>query len=94
MNKESVYRTRAVFHGEVQGVGFRFTTKRISLNFKVCGFVRNLPDGTVEMVAEGMEREVMRFISAINEEMSGNILKTELLPDPGPPKFIGFDIKR
>ena len=42
-----------VFSGRVQGVGFRFTAHRIALRYELTGFVRNLPDGTVEVVAEG-----------------------------------------
>ena len=44
---------RIIFHGRVQGVGFRYTTHRIARGFPVTGFVRNLTDGTVELVACG-----------------------------------------
>jgi acylphosphatase len=45
---------RTVFYsGLVQGVGFRYTTQRIAQQHAFAGFVRNLPDGRVQLVAEG-----------------------------------------
>ena len=41
------------FSGHVQGVGFRYTTRSVASRFAVTGYVRNLPDGRVELVAEG-----------------------------------------
>ncbi len=64
---------RVIFHGRVQGVGFRYTTNRIARGFSVTGFVRNLSDGTVEMIASGSASEVQRFVDAINAEFAGNI---------------------
>lgn len=48
----------AVVHGRVQGVGFRWSTCRIALDLGLVGRVRNLPDGSVEVIAEGPEPEV------------------------------------
>ncbi len=56
------------FEGRVQGVGFRFTTKQLAREFDVSGWVRNLPDGRVEMlVAADEQEEVEAFIQAIQE---------------------------
>ncbi len=55
----------AVFSGMVQGVGFRATVNRISRGFQVTGYVRNLPDGKVETVAEGEEKVLQDFLAAI-----------------------------
>ena len=52
----------ATFRGTVQGVGFRYTVRQIAAEFAVTGYVKNLPDGTVEMVAEGEIRELKRFV--------------------------------
>lgn len=46
-------RVRAVVSGRVQGVCFRAYTRDAAERLGVCGYVRNLPDGTVEIVAEG-----------------------------------------
>ena len=47
--------------GEVQGVGFRFFVQRSSARHQVRGYVRNLKDGRVEVLAEGGERAVQDF---------------------------------
>jgi len=53
------------FSGTVQGVGFRFTAERLARRFPVAGFVRNLADGRVEVVAEGEEAVLVEFLTAI-----------------------------
>jgi acylphosphatase len=55
------------FSGTVQGVGFRFTAERLARRFSVDGFVRNLDDGRVEVVAEGEETALTDFLTAIRE---------------------------
>ena len=54
----TVVRCRAVVSGRVQGVFFRDTCERIASGLGVSGWVRNQPDGTVEVVAEGERRAV------------------------------------
>ena len=53
------------YSGMVQGVGFRFTVERLASALDINGFVRNLPDGRVEVVSEGEEEEVRTFIKRI-----------------------------
>ena len=48
--------------GHVQGVGFRAHTKRVAESFGLTGWVRNLPDGSVEILTEGPEGHVEEFI--------------------------------
>ncbi len=50
-----------IISGEVQGVGFRFFTQRAAARHQVLGYVKNLPDGTVESLAEGNEKAVEGF---------------------------------
>lgn len=57
-----------IFEGRVQGVGFRYTTKDIAKGFDVCGTVKNLPEGTVEMEVMGEREEVEAFLKEIAEE--------------------------
>lgn len=59
---------RVIFEGRVQGVGFRYTTKDLARGFEVCGWVKNLPDGTVELQVMGEADEVEAFIKEIAEE--------------------------
>ena len=58
----SEYRKRVVVSGRVQGVGFRFFTYRLAESYRVTGCVRNLPDGKVEIVAEGDRDQVETFL--------------------------------
>ena len=62
-----------IFKGHVQGVGFRFTTHRIAQRYDLTGFVRNLPDGTVETLLEGAEEDIKDCISDIRESFSSHI---------------------
>ena len=55
------------FNGMVQGVGFRFTAERLARRFPITGFVRNLEDGRVEVIAEGKEASLIEFLTAIRE---------------------------
>ena len=64
---------RVHYWGAVQGVGFRMTAKRIAGQFAITGYVRNLPDGQVEIVAAGEEGEIEKFLSAIMARMAPNI---------------------
>lgn len=52
-NREAPRRIRCVVHGTVQGVGFRWTVHERAVRLGCTGYVRNLPDGCVELVAEG-----------------------------------------
>ncbi len=52
---------RFVISGRVQGVGYRFFAQRSSARHQVRGYVRNLADGRVEIVAEGTEKAVDGF---------------------------------
>ena len=62
MSKE---RRRVYYSGQVQGVGFRYTTHRLAQGFEVTGYVRNLDDGSVELLAEGEPAGLNRFLEAI-----------------------------
>ena len=54
-------RVRLIISGRVQGVFYRAAVRDIAARYPVTGFVRNLPNGTVEVVAEGPEPELRRF---------------------------------
>lgn len=60
-------RINIVYSGNVQGVGFRYTAKTTANGFDVTGTVRNLPDGRVELIAEGVKEELEAFRLAILE---------------------------
>ena len=81
------------FSGIVQGVGFRYTTQRVAGGFAVTGFVRNLADGRVEVVAEGPPGEIRRFVEAIRAEIGNYISDVEESVGPADDRFRNFKIR-
>jgi acylphosphatase len=71
-------RKQAIYRGRVQGVGFRATTHAIASGFDVLGHVRNLPNGDVELLAEGSPGELQAFLDAVHERLGGYIDETEV----------------
>jgi len=63
----------SIFSGRVQGVGFRYTASDLARDFAVTGYVKNLRDGGVELLAEGEPDEIDRFLATVRERMRGNI---------------------
>lgn len=62
-----------IFFGKVQGVGFRFTVCNAAKHNRLTGWVRNLPDGTVEMLAKGPKKDIDNCISKIEKYYRTNI---------------------
>ncbi|MBV9391137.1 MAG: acylphosphatase [Verrucomicrobia bacterium] len=56
---------RVHYEGRVQGVGFRFSAKELTTGYELLGWIKNLPDGRVEMVIQGAAAEVDGFLDAI-----------------------------
>jgi acylphosphatase len=87
-------RRRVHFSGRVQGVGFRITCHSLARGFEVAGYVRNLPDGRVELVAQGEPTELDDFLAAIRREMSPYIREVRAEPEsPGIEPLAGFSIR-
>ena len=80
------------FTGRVQGVFFRATTCSVASSFQITGLVRNLPDGRVELVAEGTETELDRFQAAVMNAMRSNISAVEASNDTPTGEFASFTI--
>jgi acylphosphatase len=83
---------RALYSGRVQGVGFRYTARRIAQQHDVTGFVRNLDDGRVELVAEGSPSEIDRLLAGIAEAMTGYIRAVQVDAIPVTGKYASFDV--
>lgn len=81
------------FTGHVQGVGFRYTTLQVAREYEVAGYVRNLPDGRVQLEAEGTAAEIEAFLRGLAEAMQGYIRNTERSGERRPPQFAGFAIR-
>ncbi|MEW6200752.1 MAG: acylphosphatase [bacterium] len=58
---------RATVRGMVQGVGFRYFVERVANQIGVKGYVRNVPDGTVEVVASGSDEQLRELVDRIKE---------------------------
>lgn len=82
------------YEGNVQGVGFRYTARRIAAGYEVVGWVRNLDDGRVELCATGDAEEVDGFLAAIRESvLGGHIADETVLPVPPPQGVKDFEIR-
>jgi acylphosphatase len=82
------------YEGNVQGVGFRWTVRRIATGFDLTGWVRNLDDGRVELQVSGDESEVAEFLDAIkNSELSSHIRRQEQTRLEARPQTRGFEIR-
>jgi len=88
MERMTVY-----YSGRVQGVGFRATVRYLACGYDVTGTVRNLPDGRVEVIAEGTRAELQSFLKGVAEsELSGFIAKQHVSWDPAQGNLRGFVI--
>lgn len=83
---------RVHYWGRVQNVGFRATTKWVADHHTVTGYVRNLPDGQVEVVVAGEAAEVERFLAAVAERMASKIHGHRIEDEPEQ-TFTCFEIR-
>lgn len=82
------------YEGRVQGVGFRYSVRQIAKGFDVTGWVRNLPDGRVEVQASGESEEVDAFLQGIRESELGSLIRKESpTAITTPPDTHGFEIR-
>ncbi len=82
----------AELQGHVQGVGFRYSTREIASQFAVTGYVKNNPDGTVSLVAEGEKKELQALLKAVQDRFASNIGDTNLNWYPASGNYQKFDI--
>ncbi len=66
-----------LFAGRVQGVGFRYSTKNLAKGFDVLGWVKNLPDGRVELQIQGDEEELDEFIQDLHDSPLGHHIQEQ-----------------
>ena len=82
------------YSGEVQGVGFRARAERIARDYPVTGWVKNLADGRVQLVVEGPEKAVTKFLTAIRTHWKKNIEKEKIVERKPTGTYRGFTIRR
>ena len=86
---------RVLYSGSVQGVGFRYTVRTVANGFEVTGTVRNLADGSVELVAEGQKDELDAFRQGIKDSGLEHFIEKEAVSwDDASNGFRGFEIVR
>lgn len=79
--------------GRVQGVGFRFFAQREAKSLGLRGWVRNLPDGRVEVYAMGDERSLKKFRKLLaSGPASAHVIGVEEFDEPLDDKHSGFEI--
>ncbi|MDP3142411.1 MAG: acylphosphatase [Candidatus Omnitrophota bacterium] len=66
-------RLHVIYHGKVQGVGFRFTVMHIAVGLNLTGWVRNKHDGSVEITSEGAENKLHAFMSQAEDSFTSYI---------------------
>ena len=85
MAESKPQRVTVRYSGHVQGVGFRYTATSIARGHDVTGYVRNLPDGRVELVAEGDLQASDAFLSEVSERL-GDHIRDERRDTSTPPR--------
>ncbi len=82
-----------LFSGGVQGVGFRASTEYLAAGFAVTGYVRNLVDGRVELVAEGTVEELRGFVRELQARLGQHIAQQTQSTDPASGEWHDFSIR-
>lgn len=90
---EEIVEIHAIARGSVQGVGFRATTRRIASEMKIKGSVKNKPDGTVEIYAQGTKSQIDNFCKVMNNHWQDYM--EPLTPDvlKGLNPYDGFEVR-
>jgi len=86
-------RLHAYYDGSVQGVGFRYTAQRSAGAMGLAGWIKNLPDGRVEVILEGKEADIKKFLQKIESVFSRYIKDVDTEWSEATGEFSGFDIR-
>lgn len=78
--------------GVVQGIGYRYFTRMAANRLGICGWVRNCPDGSVEVFCEGEAGSLEMFVEEVRKGPSGLIAKTFQVVEASPTYIFGFEI--
>ena len=86
-------RLHVYYTGRVQGVGFRFTAESIAKGLGLTGWVKNIGDGTVEIIAEGDRDPLEDFLNRISDYFSQYIRDTDADWEEPTGEFMDFTIE-
>lgn len=81
------------FEGRVQGVGFRFTALHLANRYGIKGWVMNLSDGRVELVAEGERQALDDFLNSLRSELKPYITNVRIKEIPVSGDYKDFQIR-
>lgn len=93
MNDRDRVRTHVWVSGVVQGVGFRYFAQRTARALAISGSARNLPDGRVEVIAEGPRAQVESFVDHIRTGPAGSRVTDVRVEWETPAGLSGFVIR-
>lgn len=93
MSDQAAERREVYYSGRVQGVGFRYTVRSLAARFRVTGFVRNLPDGGVQLVAEGPPAEIEGLLAAVRQTMGRYVADAQETTAEASGRFERFEIR-
>ncbi|MFH1093168.1 MAG: acylphosphatase [Candidatus Omnitrophota bacterium] len=80
------------YSGTVQGVGFRYRSRAIALSMNIRGWVKNLPDGRVEVTAQADKNDLVEFINTVDHSFEGYIRNRQICWGDAHEKLKGFEI--
>lgn len=80
------------YSGIVQGVGFRYRSQAIANSLNISGWVRNLPDGRVEMIAQADKNKLDEFLLAVDNALADYIRNKQIIFEDTEEILKGFDI--
>jgi acylphosphatase len=82
------------YEGRVQGVGFRYTTVSLAQELNLTGWVKNEFDGSVSLVAEGAENQLMDLLQGVRRSHLGRYITNELVRrSAATGEFTGFGVR-
>jgi len=81
---------RVFYEGRVQGVGFRYTVRQTAKGYDVIGWVRNLPDGRVELLAGGQPEEVDGFLEAVAQSELESFIRAQQVSPAAATEIVGL----
>jgi len=84
---------RVVFSGRVQGVGFRYTVRSLAKRHPVKGYVKNMPDGTVELVMQGALSDIDGLLTDVTHHFRDNITDCDRRTIDSDEEFSHFEVR-